>query len=72
MRTIACLEKKIDILKLPDDIFNKLKDNNILIVKDLWQLKRSELKKMNFQNEEINVIIIQLQLLGLDLNKKKY
>lgn len=63
---------KIDKLKLPVGVINRLKKKQILIIDDIWKLKRIDLKNMDFQNEEINLIIIQLQLLGLDLNKKMY
>ena len=72
MKTAMYIEKNIEKLKLSVAITNKLKENNILIINDLWQLKRTDLKKMGFTNDDINSIIIQLQLLGLDLNKKKY
>jgi DNA-directed RNA polymerase alpha subunit len=64
--------KSINSLSLEKDIINKLKDININYIEELWQLKRSDLKSNNFNNEEINKIIISLQLIGLDLNKKKY
>ena len=64
--------KSINSLSLEKDITNKLKDININYIEELWQLKRSDLKSNNFNNEEINKIIISLQLIGLDLNKKKY
>ena len=64
--------KSINNLSLEKDIINKLKDININYIEELWQLKRSDLKSNNFNNEEINKIIISLQLIGLDLNKKKY
>ena len=72
MRTAMVIEKNIEKLKLSDEITDKLKNNDIKIINDLWQLKRTDLKKMGFSNDDINSIIIQLQLLGLDLNKKKY
>ena len=46
--------------------------NNIRSIEDVWILKRTDLKQMGFSNEEINLIIIELELLGLDLNKKIY
>lgn len=64
--------KSINSLSLEKDIINKLKDININYIEELWQLKRSDLKSNNFNNDEINKIIISLQLIGLDLNKKKY
>lgn len=64
--------KSIDNLSLDKKIINKLKTININFIEELWQLKRIDLKNNNFSNDEINKIIISLQLIGLDLNKKKY
>lgn len=64
--------KSIDNLSLDKKIINKLKTININFIEELWQLKRIDLKNNNFNNDEINKIIISLQLIGLDLNKKKY
>lgn len=64
--------KSINTLSLDDKIKNKLKFININYIEELWKLKRSDLKNNNFSNDEINKIIISLQLIGLDLNKKKY
>ena len=54
------------------DLILKLNENNIKYIEEVWVLKRSELKSRGFTNEEIKNIIISLQLIGLDLNKKKY
>ena len=43
-------------------------DNNI--INDLWKLNRHELKQLGLTDQQINQIIIRLQLIGLDLNKK--
>ena len=64
--------KSIDNLSLDKKIINKLKTININFIEELWQLKRIDLKNNNFSNDEINEIIISLQLIGLDLNKKEY
>ena len=66
------IEKTIEEMGLPKKINDKLKNNEINSVKDLWVLKRTELKKLSFTDNEINQIIIKLQLNGLDLNKKEY
>lgn len=71
-RMIRCINNNIDKLKLNSEIINKLHNNNINSVEELWIQKRMNLKDMGFSNDEINLIIIELQLLGLDLNKKKY
>lgn len=62
----------INNLSLPKDLILKLNENNIKYIEEVWVLKRSELKSRGFTNEEIKNIIISLQLIGLDLNKKKY
>lgn len=64
--------KPINSLSLDKDLILKLKEVNINNVEDLWSLKRSDLKSKKFTNDEINKIIISLQLIGLDLNKRKY
>ncbi|MBQ6282832.1 MAG: hypothetical protein IJK66_04810 [Bacilli bacterium] len=64
--------KTINNLSLDKDIVTKLKSIGINYIEELWQTKRSDLKSNKFTNEEINKIIISLQLIGLDLNKKKY
>lgn len=66
------LIEKINILDLPEKIITKLEKNSLYFVEDIWKLRRVDLKNMNFSNEEINKIIIQLQLKGLDVNKKIY
>jgi len=66
------LESDITKLKLNNEIINILKSYNILLVKDLWQLKRENLKEYTLNDSQINEIIIKMQLLGLDLNKKVY
>lgn len=63
---------RLEDLKLTNDILNKMNKNNIRSIEDAWILKRTDLKQMGFSNEEINLIIIELELLGLDLNKKIY
>lgn len=65
------LNRQIRFLGLPIQLENKLLDNNINIIYDLWVSKRSNLKKI-LNDREISDIIIKLQLHGLDLNKKVY
>ena len=55
-----------------EELINKLKDKELNYIEDVWVLKRINLKTLGFSNDEINNIIISLQLIGLDLNKKKY
>ena len=59
-------------LSLSKELINKLKDKGLNYIEDVWVLKRINLKTLGFTNDEINNIIISLQLIGLDLNKKKY
>lgn len=54
------------------EIIEKLQNNNVLLVKDLWSLKRRDLKEMSFDSKEINDVIIALQLCGLDLDRKTF
>ena len=64
------IEKRIEYLKLNDTINNVLKENNINIIEDLWIKTRSNLKKIGLNDTQIKEIIIKLELIGLDLNKK--
>lgn len=66
------LEKSITELGLSSKITNKLKEKDILIIKDLWKMERKELKQNGFSDSEISQIIIKLQLHAIDLNKKVY
>jgi len=66
------LENDISKLGLDIEIVNVLKEKNIIFIKDLWKFKRTELKKNNLKDLQINNIIIALQLRGLDLNEKLY
>lgn len=66
------LNKSVDILNIDPKIINKLKKENIVLIKDLWVLNRKDLKKFNITDSEINKLIIGMQLLGFDLNKRIY
>lgn len=66
------LEKNIEELQLNNKIINKLKEKDIRIIKDLWKMKRKELKQLGFSDSEISQIIIKLQLHAIDLNKRVY
>jgi 5-bromo-4-chloroindolyl phosphate hydrolysis protein len=59
-------------MNLTDKIIKKLLDNNIVFIKDLWVLKRKDLKKIKMTDKEIKSIIRALQLEGLDLGKTMY
>ena len=66
------LEDNIKKMNLSDKVTKKLLDNDIKFIKDIWILKRKDLKKLNLTDKEIKSIIIALQLEGLDLGKKIY
>lgn len=66
------LELPIESLNIKKNIIDKLKHNNIFSIKELWTLKRKDLKGFDLSDIEINQIIINLQLNGIDLNKKVY
>lgn len=66
------LEKNINVLQLDHKIIEKLNQHNIIIINDLWKMKRKELKQLGFSDNEITQIIIKLQLHAIDLNKRSY
>ena len=66
------IEDKIDKMNISLKVINKLKENDIKEIKDVWVLKRKQLKELGLTDKEIKSIIIALQLEGLDLNKKIY
>lgn len=70
--TVPYLENNIGKLNLDKDILLILCDNNIQFIKQIWVLKRDDLKQMNLSDNQINQIVIKLQLNGVDLNKKVY
>ncbi len=72
MVSIMILEKNIEELQLSSKVLNKLKEHNIVIIKDLWKMKRKELKQLGLTDSEISQIIIKLQLNAIDLNKRVY
>lgn len=63
--------KNISELSLKKEIIDKLNEKEVFLIKDLCSLRRRVLKEYGFNNDEINDIIITLQLVGLDLNRKK-
>lgn len=66
------LEKKIENLGVESNIVEKLKKNDINFIKDIWSLKRRDLKNIGLMDNEIKKVIIKLELHGIDLNKKVY
>lgn len=63
------LKNNISVLRLDKNITNTLLSNNIDTILKLCNYTRMELSKLNFTHEQINDIIIELQLMGLDLKK---
>ena len=70
--TKKALNASLDTLEIDADIIKKLNQNNIFEVKDLWNLKRKNLKELGLTDPEIKHITIKLQLHSIDLNKKIY
>lgn len=66
------LKNNINILDLDNECLKILKENNINLIEDLWQLSKRDLKDLGINDKDIKYISIRLQLLGLDLNKKIY
>lgn len=66
------LDKDISFLDINSIILEKIINSNILTIRELWSLKRKDLKKLGLKDSEINIIIIKLQLYGIDINKKIY
>jgi len=71
MKNISIDEPLIK-LGIDKQVIEKLEQNNIKSIKELWLTSRKDLKMMDFSDSEINHIKIKLQLWGLDLNKKIY
>lgn len=69
---IAQLDKDIDNLNLDKSVIERLKKNQIYTIKDIWVLTRKDLKKIGFNDHDLYQIIVNLQLMGVDLNKKIY
>lgn len=72
MMKVAQLDKDIDNLNLDKSVIERLKKNQIYTIKDIWVLTRKDLKKMGFNDHDLYQIIVNLQLMGVDLNKKIY
>lgn len=47
------LEKNIEELQLNNKIINKLKEKDIRIIKDLWKMKRKELKQLGLDRKSV-------------------
>lgn len=68
----AYINENIKILDLDKEIVDILKENNIVTIDNLWVMTRKKLKEIGLKDNDIKQIIIKLQLLGLDLNKRVY
>lgn len=62
----------LDSIEIDKAIVQKLNQHNIKQIKDLWGLKRKDLKALGLIDTEIKHITIKLQLQNIDLNKKIY
>ncbi|MBQ8681412.1 MAG: hypothetical protein IJ509_00665 [Bacilli bacterium] len=70
--TNNALTSSLKTLEIDTTIINKLNQNNIFAVKDLWKMKRKNLKEIGLTDTEIKHITIKLQLHSIDLNQKIY
>ena len=70
--TNRTLEDQLIVLEIDPSIIRKLNQNQIYQIKDLWHLKRKNLKELGLNDSEIKHITIKLQLHSIDLNKKIY
>lgn len=59
------LKQNIERIEIKDEIIEILKNNNIIILKDLCNKKKKDLKQMGIGYQVINDMELQLQLLGL-------
>lgn len=64
------LENNISYLNIDNKIIKKLNDNNIFSIKELWIKNKKYLKNLGLSDSEIKNIVIKLELIGYDLNKK--
>ena len=63
------LSKKIDIIDIPKEIKELLNQNKVITIEDLCSKTKTELKNMRLSFSEINKIQVEVQLLGLNLQK---
>ncbi len=68
----ACLEKSISELGINEKIRKIFEQENLNQIKDVWNLKRKDLKELGLSDNEIHQVVVKLQLYGIDLNKKVY
>ncbi len=60
-------KQSIDRLDISDNCMELLKSNDIETIGQLCKKSKTDLKKLNLVQEEVNKIDIELQLLGLNL-----
>lgn len=63
------INKKIDIIDIPIEIKQLLRQNGIETIQELCTKTKTELKNMRLSFSEINKIQVEVQLLGLNLPK---
>ena len=56
----SALNLSLETLEIDTEIIKKLKQNNIYEVKDLWNLKRKNLKELGLTDQEIKHFTIKL------------
>ena len=72
MKANTLLKENVSILSLNDSVKQKLQENNINKIGDLCSMTIADLRNINFEQTDINAIEIKLQLIGLDIKKKRY
>lgn len=60
-------KQSVDRLDISDNCMELLKSNDIETIGQLCKKSKTDLKKLNLVQEEVNKIDIELQLLGLNL-----
>lgn len=71
-KTNVYAENDIKTMDLDSEVLKILLDNDVKTVGALWEMNRKKLKAIGVKDSDIKQIIIKLQLLGLDLNKRIY
>jgi len=59
------LKQNIERIEIKDEVLDILKDNNIILLNDLCNKKKKDLKELGIGYQVINDMELQLQLLGL-------
>jgi DNA-directed RNA polymerase alpha subunit len=67
----AIMNKDLSNLGLSSTLLYKLRENNINNISDLQKLNRADLRNMKFDKSDIDEIIVKLELMGTDLNKRR-